>query len=930
MKSQLNLRKALITALFVIIGAATFAQTGKISGKVSDKKTGETLIGVTVKIKGTTKGASTDVEGNYAITGLNDGRYTLTFQYVGYAGKEVSDITVAGSKNTQFNVILDEAGENLSEVLIQGSFKKESVNSLYSAQKNSVSISSGISADLIKRSPDRNTSDVLKRVSGASIQDNKFVVIRGLNDRYNSALINNAILPSSEPDRKAFSFDIFPSNLIDRIIINKTASPDLPGDFAGGVVQIFTKDVPDDTFLEVSVGQGFNTNGKFGDFTSSINSKNKWLGASAGARELPTGFPATRQIYAGMSDDQKAVASRLLPNNYGESTSKIIPAQNHQLTFGYRKDLKNDAVFGSLISLTYRSAQNLYSVKRDDYDNPETRINPVKSFNDEQNRFNVTWGGIANFSYKKGNNKISFKNSYNRVLDELYYNRTGYSISSTQDINFRSSDLTQKSFYNTQLEGDHVINEKKWKLNWNANYANIGSSRPDLRTIAYSRTLNTTDQFLIVDRDTRRFFSKLTDDNYGASVNLTVPFSFSKESSTFKAGLLGLQKVRNFDARIFNYQSNSADNSLRALRFDQIFNDENIRPGGFLLNDFTSNQDSYEAQSTLGAGYFMFDNKLSEKIRLVWGSRFEYYYQNLDGLDASAQAIDATQNYFDILPSFNLTYTVSEQSNFRLSGSKTVSRAEFRELAPFSFYDYQTNASINGFDGLKRGENYNGDIRFETYPSAGEAITVSAFYKRFVNPIELYSDPSTSADLRRFNYGNADAATIYGLEVDFRKTLSFIGQQEWLKNFTVFANATYLKSKVELGAKGSNRDRPLQGQSPYLINAGLQYFSPASGFTFSALYNRIGERISAVGLGDDIYPDWYENSRDIMDLQLSKKLFKSKAELKLNVSDVFNQSIITYQNLDGKGAYNKEADRDIFVFKPGSSFSLSFSYRFGK
>lgn len=930
MKSQLQLKKTIITLLFVIISGAVFAQTGKISGKVTDKKTGETLIGVTVKVKGEAKGASTDVEGNYTITGLANGKYVLTFQYVGYAGKEVSDITVGSSKNTVFNVILDEAGgQNLNEVLIKGSFKKESVNSLYASQKNSVSISSGISADLIKRSPDRNTSDVLKRVSGASIQDNKFVIIRGLNDRYNSALINNAILPSSEPDRKAFSFDIFPSNLIDRIVINKTASPDLPGDFAGGVVQIFTKDVPDDNFFEFSIGQGYNTNGTFGDFTSNINSKNKWLGASAGSREIPSGFPGTRQTYAGLTDDQKATASRLLPNSYAERSSKIIPAQNHQLTLGFRKDLKNDAVFGSIISLTYRAAQNIYSVDRSDYDNPETKV-PVKYYDDEQNKFSVTWGGIANFSYKKGNNKISFKNSYNRVMDELYYTRTGYSISSTQDVDFRSNDLTQKSFYNTQLEGDHIVNEKKWKLNWNVNYANIGSSRPDLRTIAYSRTQNTNDPYLIVDRDTRRFFSKLSDNNYGGSVNLTIPFTYKNEPSTFKVGLLGLHKVRDFNARIFNYQSNAADAALRALPFDKIFNDENIRPGGFLLNDFTSNQDSYAAQSTLGAGYLMLDNKLSDKIRLVWGSRFEYFHQNLDGLDASAEAIDATKTYFDVLPSFNLTYAVSEKSNFRLSGSKTVSRAEFRELAPFSFYDFQTNASINGLASLKRGINYNGDIRFETYPSAGEAITVSAFYKHFISPIELYSDPSTSADLRRFNYGNADAATIYGVEVDFRKTLDFIGDQDWLKDFTVFANATYLKSTVKVGAQGANRDRALQGQSPYLINAGLQYFSPQSGFTFSALYNRIGQRISAVGLGKDSYPDWYENSRDVMDLQVSKKLFKSKGELKLNVSDIFNQSIITYQNLDSKSAYNKSTDRNIFVYKPGSSVSLSFSYRFGK
>jgi hypothetical protein len=306
LKSQLNLKTAIITVLFVIISAAVFAQTGKISGKVSDKKTGETLIGVTVKIKGTTKGASTDVEGRYVIPALTPGKYTIEASYIGYSTKNITDVEVKGTGSTVLDFIMEESNsQDLSEVVITASVRKESMNTLYANQKSSLSISSGISAELIRKSPDRNTSDVLKRVSGASIQDNKFIIVRGLSDRYNSAMLNNAALPNTEVDKKAFSFDILPSNLIDAIVVNKTASPDLPGDFSGGIVQVTTKDFPDNPFLNFSLGTSYNTQSAFKDFKKASGSKNGALGSYNKDRDIPASFP-TRAEYVEKSTAEKA------------------------------------------------------------------------------------------------------------------------------------------------------------------------------------------------------------------------------------------------------------------------------------------------------------------------------------------------------------------------------------------------------------------------------------------------------------------------------------------------------------------------------------------------------------------------------------------------------------------------------------------------
>ncbi|MBC8051777.1 MAG: TonB-dependent receptor [Sphingobacteriaceae bacterium] len=934
MKHNLIIR--ILTLLFFIglVIPETFAQgTGKIAGKLSDKS-GEALIGVSVKLSEMNKGTMTDVEGRYNLSGLLAGTYTLQFSYVGFSTKKISDIIVSAGKVTTLDVVMEEGGQQqLQAVVITATAKQESIGGLYIQQKNSVTISSGISADIIKRSPDRSTSDVLKRVSGASIQDNKFVVVRGLSDRYNSAQINGAILPSSEPDKKAFSFDIFPSNLIDRIVINKTASPDLPGDFAGGVVQIITKDVPDQDFLELSLGSGYNTQSTGKPFVSNGRGSTDWLGVVSSDRKVPSNFPESSENYAGLSNSQKASASKLLPNAYGEVQTTALPAQNYQLTWGKRKDLKNDGTIGSIFSLTYRNAQSLYNYERTDWDNPNTRTVFIKKFQDEQSRLNVSWGGIGNISYKMGNNKFSWKNSYSRVLDELYYNRTGINLNNNVNLNFRSNDPSQRSLYNTQFEGDHLLNSKQWKLNWNINYANINREQTDLRTLEYAQSIEGADtRFRMVDRNSRRFFSDLNENNYGGSLNFTLPFKLKDTKQTFKAGLLGLYKNRNFSSRIFHYQTlPSADESLTYLPYNEIFNSENISTNGFVLNEFTNPEDTYVAQSMLGAGYFMFDSPIAKKIRAVYGLRAEYYNQNLDALKLNLTRVNADQSYLDILPSLNISYALTEKSNFRLSGSRTVSRPEFRELAPFAFYDYQVGATVRGNESLQRSSNWNTDMRYEFYPASGESFTVSTFYKYFQNPIELFVNPQTNSDLRVFEYSNSKSATTFGVEIDFRKKLNFL-RSELLNNTTAFANAAYISSEVITPA-GYGGNRPLQAQSPYLLNAGLQYFAPNAGFTFTALFNQIGQRLNVAGYDSENsagfdYPHWYENARSVIDLQFSERVFRKKGELKLNISDILNQESVVYQNLDNKKAYNKNIDRNIYKFKPGTSISLSLNYKF--
>jgi outer membrane receptor for ferrienterochelin and colicin len=900
---------------------------GKISGKVTDSKSGETLIGLTVKITGAALGASTDIEGRYTLGNLNPGKYNLTFSYVGYQSKNITEIEVLAGKTTNLDVIMEEATSvALEEVVITATVRQESISALYAQQKNSISISSGITSELIKKTPDRNTSEVLRRVSGASIQENKFVIIRGLADRYNSSILNNAVLPSSEPDRKAFSFDIIPSNLIDRIVVNKTASADLPGDFAGGIIQVITRDVPEENFLNASASFGYNNQSTFKDFTSNNRNKYDFLGFDDGSRNLPAGFPGSFQSYNPLSNAEKAKYSAQLKNAYAESTPMAIPTQNHQLTWGKRKDLKNSGSFGSVVSLSYRNSQNTAFAERIDY---EFSGSPFYEYSENISKYSTNLGALANFAYIKGGNKIAFKNIYNRSFEDNYTARTGFTNDNIQDVRLNVSDLTTKSLLNSQLEGESQLGKKQVKLTWNLNYSRVERDQPDQRSLDYRRSLGSTEPFRLIDRNTRRLFSNLEEDTFGAQAALAIPVKLFDQPSTFKVGFLKQYKQRDFGARIFNYLfvgPSAFEPSISGLPKEQIFAPANIGTNGYILTDFSNNTDSYDANSDLNAGFLLMDNKLGEKIRLSYGARFEQFAQTLNAIDFSGQKIAAQQDNFDVLPSANFSYSLNSRSNIRLSGSQTVSRPEFRELALFNYYDFITQTSITGNPALKRAKIFNGDLRYELYPSAGETFTVSAFYKNFNNPIEQRVNSNSTPVVRGINYLNADQATSFGIELDIRKKLSFMGDKEWLNNLTAFANATYIHSQVQ----GEGIDRPLQGQSPYLINAGLQYFSPKTALTFTSVYNRIGQRIFLVGYQG--YPDIYENARDVFDFQVSKKILKSQAEVKLNVGDILNQSTVFYQNNAGntKRAYEGAGiDRMINSLKLGSNVSLSFSYNLG-
>ena len=915
----LRLLMLIISTCFASLIHAQFKLTGKI---VNAKN--EPVAGASVKIVGAAGGTTSDADGRYSITLATGKKYELEFSAISYTTKLINDIEVAQGMDNELNVVLEVAVKANEGVTVRAtSRRQESTNALLGFQKNNTAMSSGLAADFIRRTPDKNTGEVLRRVSGASIQDNKFVVVRGLSDRYNSAMINGAQLPSSEPDKKAFSFDVIPSSLIDNIIINKTATPDLTGEFAGGLVQITTKDIPTSNQLIFGVGLGYNTQSTFKDFVSNKRGNTDWLGFDD-QRGLPSSYPKKYLDFDRLSQqEQIEVAKSFNDKVYSEVPSTAGPIQQYSLTWANATKSKNGSAFGSVLGLTYRNSKQLYAVDKELYDkNSDLQFDYL----DQQNKYSVNWGAVANFAWTKGKHKIALKNLFNQLFEDNYYRRSG--INTEQQIALRSSVLNQRSLLTSQLEGSHQLNWHDIRFTWNVNYAYNSKQQPDLRVQTYDAASG---EINLRGNNTNRFFSDLSDHSYGYNASVSMPFTMGDQKQSVKIGGSATVRLRDFQAIILGYKE-PGDRSLMTESFDRIFLSENFSSNGFQLKtDLQNPQDKYFGVSALSAGYVMFDNKLSNKLRLVWGTRFEYFEQvlksNTQGTD-KAQIIDTEK--FDVLPSINFTISPTPKTNIRLAGSRTVARPEFREIAPFAFFDFEQLYSTSGMPALQRSSIINADVRYEWYPRAGELLSLGAFYKDFTNPIELRLNSASSATNRRYQYQNAESAQLLGLEAEFRKDLSFISKNmDWLQRFYFNGNASVILSEVTLGnldAAGNklpSTERPLQGQSPYLVNAGFQYDSE-KGSNFSLLYNRIGQRLVLVGNAD--LGDIYEKPRDLVDFQVSQKVMKKKGEVRITVGDILNQAIAAYENRDSKKSFNGSTDKIFSSYKPGTTITLGFTY----
>lgn len=923
--------RLLITFIFsVFFVAIAEAQTAKLTGRIMNAKN-EPLAGVSIKITGATGGGSTDTEGRFSLSLTTGKKYELEITAVGYETKTIGDVEVVSGQLNELNITLEvkaKTGENVTVTTRRITAPKETVNSVIAFQKNTNTVASVISAESIRRSPDKNTGEVIKRTPGASLQEGKFIIVRGLADRYNQAMLNGILLTSTEPDRKTFSFDLIPAPMIDNIVINKAFVPEYPGEWAGGLIQVNTKDIPAKSFWNIQIGTGFNTATTGKTFFKEKRGGLDWLGIDDGARALPAAFP-TKYNFDTMSIAGKTALGKSMDNRWIATKGNGAPNVSFQTNGGFATKLFGKNI-GGTFGINYSKSNN-YFFNPNQLEIPDYTTNifkPEYSFSDEIYDQSVSAGALGSLSLQlNAKHKISLRslinvNTLNRVLE-----RNGTSISRVDSI-LSGTEFTyrQNTFFTSQLAGDHSLG-KSLKLKWYGAFSILDGYVPDQRRILYSKN-KPSDPFTLVISNTlsqqsgSRVYQSLSDYIYTAGGDLS--YSFGKGQSV-KGGYMFQVKDRLFDARLFSIFLPRDNLALRLLPADKVFAPENFGDGSanstlFAFDAIKGKTFRYMANTILNAGFIQFDNQLLDnKLRIVWGLRVEHF----DQLVGSVKVWDERHTYTkvtDYLPGINATIKVNQKTNIRLSGSQTVIRPELRELAALNIYDFELNASVQGNPALKRTKITNLDLRYELYPRAGETFSAGVFYKHFKNPIESLFEPGTGG-ASTFNYQNAAKATAYGAEIEIRKKLDFTNS---LKNFTVQGNISYIKSKVEDTVFKINR--PLQGQSPYVLNLGLMYDLEKSGINATLLYNQIGQRIANVGKKEDGFLDTYERGRPLLDLQIAKKILKKKGEVRLSIADMLNQTRYFYNNSIGSGNSYEKADPYRFKRTFGTTYSLTFSY----
>lgn len=917
------MKRFLLIISFVGFTIISQAQKAKITGKITSVKN-EALIGVSLTIKSDkTQVSKTDVEGRYNFNIDVNKKYTLTISYVGYQSKTIADlIATKAGEEVLLDVLLDEAGARLTDVTVSAtktSNKGATDNALIAFQKNTNTVASVISAESIKRSPDRNTAEILKRTPGASIQEGKYIIVRGLADRYNQAMLNGILLTSTEADRKTFSFDLFPSQIIDNIIINKAFVPELPGEWAGGLIQVNTKDIPTKNFFNVQLGTSVNSIITGKEFFKDKGGKTDWLGLDDGTRALPSGY-TSKSNFDTSSIAAKTAIGKTMANNWAPVQTTAKPNISMQLNGGFAGTLWGKKI-GGMIGVSYANSYRLQNNTNNQNGITDEKFNPITELKDSKYFQNINMGALAGVSiFLNPLNKLSYKAIVNVKTSNVYNSRMGKDYARQDLVKGNEFVFGQNIFFTNQLNGEHSLTQKL-KFNWYGAFNILDAYTPDQRRIMYTKSFTGNDPYVLNISNTlsqqsgSRIFQTLSDYIYTAGGELTLKVKLQ----TIKAGYMIQIKDRLYDAQLFAITMPVDNPALRLLPAESAFVSENFGTGSdnkFAFNSIQNRNFRYLANTILNAGFIQFDNKISDGLRIVWGLRVE----DFDQLVGSVKKWDPRHTHSkvtDYLPGINATFKLNQKANIRITASQTVIRPELRELSALNIYDFELNASVSGNPSLKRTKITNTDIRYEIYPSAGEMFTVGLFYKIFENPIEsIFQEGAGGSSL--FSFQNVTKANAFGLEIEGRKKLN--------KRFTIQANGSYINSKIDDASL--NISRSLQGQSPYILNAGLLYDIIEKGFNSTILFNQVGKRIYLVG---DIQagagtPDVYENPRALVDFQISKKFSKNNAEVKLTISDLFNQRQIFYQNNNNNTDYNSTTDAIRLSRKFGTTYGVTINY----
>ncbi len=962
--------KSLFVVLFMFISIFSHAQQGKIRGTVFDHKTGESLVGVTVVVSGTLTGAATDLDGQFTLD-LAPGDYELQISYISYQTLKVPGIQVqAGEVTLLDNLRLNESTLEIDEVVVTAEVIRTTEAALNTIKKQSAVIMDGISASRMKLIGDHTAVEAAKRVTGVTVEEGKYVYVRGLGDRYSKTTLNGMDIPGLDPDRNSLQMDIFPTNLIDNMLVSKNFTADMPADFTGGMMNVVTKDFPEEKIVNLSVSTAYNPDMHLNSgFLSYPGGSTDFLGFDDGTRALPDRArqPNIPTPISGASQQETVDFIRSFSPQLAASHQTSPVDYSVSFSLGNQVDLltgsNRNPTLGYIFSLSYRTDFNLYDdVAYGEYqryidpDRYEMRYATIQ--NGALGEEKVLIGLLGGVALKTRLSKIRLmamrlQNGENRAgIFSIDNNgeavgQSGYFATS------HNLEYNQRSVSNALLNGTHRIDDSGWEIDWRLSPTLSTSEDPDMRKTAFTHVGDRSSFMAGAGGNPARIWRYLKEQNISAKLDVNKKYQWMERDASLKFGLSHTWKARDyeilfFDMQFFGGQSWTDPDPGMVLHPDNIYPN---RPNSIYYQSGNSfpNPNAYHSNVNNTGIYLSNEFFPWPKLKTIVGLRAENFVQRHTGRDQRYASGD-TENgrnldnqkvldAFDLFPSVTLIYALSEEQNLRVSYSKTIARPSFKELSFAQILDPISNRIFNGtlftypgWDGkLSETRIQNLDLRWELFMKSGQLVSVSTFFKRFDNPIELVRIPEqqTSTEYQPRNVGDG---RLFGAEIEFRKDLNFIAPG-W-QNVNLSGNITLVESQIDMTAMEYNSrvayqkrgeyvddKRQMAGQSPFVINAGITYSPSEAGIETGLFYNVKGSTLTIVGAG--LFPDIYTEPFHSLNFSLNKKLGQNrKTSVDLKISNLLNARSESYY-------HSYQAQKQVYSrLSPGRSFSLGVSHSF--
>ena len=922
------LTRAVTVLLLGLLSAAPLAAQGKgrIVGKVLDAATGAPLSGAqVVLVENPTIASVAAIDGRYTLLNVPAGPVSVRIRLIGYQSKVIAGLVVTDGGFVTQDVTLAAQVIEVEAITVAAGSERGSVNSALEQQRDATGIVNAVTAEQIAKSPDSDAGQAVQRVSGVSVQDGKFVFVRGLGERYTTTSLNGARVPSPEPDRKVVPLDLFPSNLLEGVSTSKTFTPDQPGDFSGASVNLKTREFPTGRVFTLSTTAGMNgaVTGQAGTFAPTVGTE--WRGLAGDARALPqevADLPSTAEI-----PEQNAAAAHFRRTWLGDAGTGA-PNGSMNLSLG-----GEDPIFGHLLgyiaSFGYSNAQE---VRHDEYrsraidgdgmDGGELTL-AQNAYRGSTTRTSVLMGGMLNLSTRVGaTSKLTFNNTFTRSGDNEATSIGGQNEEIGDAIQTTRLGFTQRGVRSNQLAGEHLL-AARHTLSWQVTNSGVHRYEPDRsdyseRGAMGADSLVTPEEWQATGRGASyRSFSDLHESGWNLGMDYKVFLGEPGPGASVKVGGNYRTADRDVLASGYSLQNWALPDEDLTLSPDEIFTDANFAANMFILSP--DNQvGNYTARDRILSGYAMTELPLSSRMRLVAGARVESADLEVTTTLPDAVPTTAAKQNVDVLPSVALNIALTVTQNLRFSASQTLSRPEYRELSGTAYRELASGRDVVGNAALVRALIQNFDARWEMYPRSGEVLSFGVFYKHFDRPIEKVITAQTGADA--LTYVNAESGHNFGIELEARKNLDFLGQG--LSDFSAFTNVTLMRSRVYFGddqVGSSNSDnRPMLGQAPYVVNAGVSW-NTASGWSATALYNIVGRRVSEGG--SISLPDTYEEARSVVDVSLRIPLMQT-LEAKVDGKNLLNTAYRTTQGHFANGDPNYQLH-----YRAGRVFQMGITWR---